>query len=271
MWSLNEDKAADPSCCGGKGANLAQLIRAGYRVPRGVCLSPRCAELVAAGDSESLRALGALLSQLREPLAVRSSATTEDGARTSYAGQFVTSLGVGISGVESSVQRVVESKDSWHARRYANLVGETDTIEMAVLIQEIVDADSAGVAFSRHPVRGDLVTVIESVHGLGDILVAGEVVPDRVIVDRLTGGVNYELGSQRLYSRVRGTTGLIRESLPSDKVGRPSLTVRQARRISALAVEIERYHEGTPQDLEWALVHDEVYMLQARPITSKLR
>ena len=115
---------------------------------------------------------------------------------------------------------------------------------MAVVVQQKVDAEKAGVAFSNHPVtrRKDRM-MIEAVYGLGEQVVDGSVTPDQYIVDRK----GREKKSQTPHGGV--------------------LAVDELARISELAVQLETHH-GKPQDIEWAIFQKEVYLLQSRPITA---
>ncbi len=174
---LQELSHADAPAVGGKAAALGELMRAGFRVPDGFVVpakfpSPSKGE----GQGEvcgwdpviaAFRRLGSSL------VAVRSSAAVEDGASASWAGQFETELNVGENGLVESIRRCRESGRSKRAKAYG---GETATIH--VLVQAMVPADVAGVAFSINPVTGENVVTIEAVHGLGEALVSGRVSPD---------------------------------------------------------------------------------------------
>ena len=127
---------------------------------------------------------------------------------------------------------------------YRGEKGSLDDLRMAVVVQKMVDADKAGVAFSNHPVtrRKDRM-MIEAVHGLGEAVVSGEVTPDQYIVDRN----GREKKSQTPHGGV--------------------LSAAELARISELAVQLEDHH-GKPQDIEWAIYAGDVYLLQSRPITA---
>ena len=229
LISLDDAAATEPGTCGQKAATLARLRQAGHRVPDGYVLSPEVArapgpEVVA----EALRALGG-------PVAVRSSALAEDLPQASWAGQYETVLGVeGLEAVLAAVARVVASASSARARAYGTAG------EVAVLLQRMVPADAAGVAFSANPVTGarDEV-VLSAVAGLAEGLVGGE--------------VEGESWTVREAAEVAGEARVLRPE--------------QALAVAGLARRLEA-EEGAPQDVEWALVGEELVLLQARPVTA---
>jgi rifampicin phosphotransferase len=169
--------ADNPKTCGHKAASLATLLGHGFEVPPGfvipVGVTPDPAEL-----ARALEALGP------GPFAVRSSGVAEDLDQASFAGQYETVLDVPAASVADAVRRCVASAGAAHVAQYAG-VANTPALGMAVLIQRMVPADAAGVAFSADPISGDRsVVVINAVRGLGDRLVAGEVHGDVWRVNR---------------------------------------------------------------------------------------
>ncbi|HSJ08765.1 MAG TPA: PEP/pyruvate-binding domain-containing protein, partial [Longimicrobiales bacterium] len=166
--------ALNPDRYGHKAARLAALARAGFEVPDGF--------VVPVGHDPSREELAAELDALGDaPLAVRSSSVAEDLADASFAGQYLTVLGVtGADAVLAALARVRESATSQRARSY----GGDRPAGMAVLIQRLVEGDASGVAFSANPVTGSRAEVmITAVRGLGDALVSGEVPGDEWTVE----------------------------------------------------------------------------------------
>lgn len=230
----------DATRAGVKAATLGSLLQAGFPVPPGVVLTPGVDSV---DDGELEDVLESVLDQLGDTaVAVRSSALDEDLPEASFAGQYETILGVrGLEELLEAVPRCFASAGSSHldAYRRAHEIGRTP---MAVLIQPMVDADSAGVAFSANPVTGNREeVVINAVRGLGEQLVSGRVSPDEWVVDR---------------------QGARRNSSPE-----PAIDGAQARAIADLARQVEN-HFSIPQDIEWAIADGEVHLLQARPITA---
>jgi pyruvate,water dikinase len=172
------------------------------------------------------------------PWAVRSSSSTEDSAQASFAGQFETVLNVAMAGLAEAVLRCWRSRLSERVRAYG---GEDRAGSIAVLIQPMIAADAAGVAFTTDPVSGRQRTVIEAVEGLGERLVSGAATPERWTVDE-DGAIDPPSAA----------TALDAESV---------------RAIGDLARRVEE-HLGHPQDIEWAIEGGSLWLLQARPITT---
>lgn len=279
--------AADPAALGGKGASLDRLVRLGFPVPPGFCLTleafraqrsqvlaaiaPRSpvddtgvphwaaglasaplAEVVAGPLRSALdRLVDELASRgLGAPrFAVRSSALGEDGADASYAGLHETELDLGAEEVPGAVVRCWASLWSPAALAYRQRRGiAADAAEMAVVVQALVPADAAAVVFTRHPVTGrDDQVVITAVRGLGDAMVAGTVTPDTYVVDKASR-VTLELD--------RG----------EDPLG-PSLDPARLDGLVKMALAVESRF-GAAVDIEAAFGAGAWYLLQARPITT---
>ncbi|HXX11216.1 MAG TPA: PEP/pyruvate-binding domain-containing protein [Burkholderiales bacterium] len=225
---------------GGKAAQLAQLAQLGLRVPEGFVI-------VGAGPGNLPAELDEYSSRLGGAVAVRSSALGEDGAETSFAGQFETVLRVeGAPAIRQAVERCLTSMASARAQAYRDEMHAHTNGSMAVVVQRMVDASAAGVIFTADPVTGqrDRV-VINAVRGLGEGLVGGYRTPDHFVLSREGHVVERELHSERS-SVAEGRFGeLLHGALKAE---------------AAL---------GQPLDLEWAIDRDDqVYWLQARPITT---
>jgi phosphohistidine swiveling domain-containing protein len=229
---------------GGKAAGLARLVRHGFPVPPGfviVGLAP--GEPLPPLVLEAYRALGG------GAVAVRSSASGEDGAEASFAGQFESVLGVdGEVALNDAVQRCLRSLHGGRVAAYAAGRARPGAARMSVVVQRMVDARTAGVVFSVDPVsmRRDCVPV-DAVSGLGESLVAGRAAPD-----------HYETSRD----------GAVRLREPAN--GAPLLSDGEVASIARGAVDAERAW-GTPLDLEWAVDREgRLWWLQARPITTPL-
>jgi len=239
---LSEADPDDRAHIGGKASGLAELLRGGFNVPDGIVITVNAFAETESEGGLSVAAGAAVDRVLRllgeGPFAVRSSAVAEDSAGASFAGQFETVLDVtGRGDVMNAVQACWESSRS---ERVATYGGDT-AHPIAVIVQHLVAADSAGVAFSADPVTGDRdVTIVSAVRGLGEGLVSGEVTPDEW--------------------EVRGNTVTTR----TEAVG--ALNDDQVRAVADL-VDRATSHFGVPQDLEWAMRGDALYALQSRPIT----
>ena len=241
-------ECSDPRLVGGKAASLAALGAAGLPdgdVPPWFVIAPdaaRCPEELAPVLADAL----ASLAPNGELVAVRSSAVGEDGAEDSYAGQLESHLFVAHQDVEARVRDVWSSVSAEHVVVYeAARRRPRSGRAPAVIVQRMVNAEAAGVAFSADPVSGRRgVAVVAAVQGVGEALVRGDIDADEWKVDR---------GGRIIEQRLRGATHV----LDMDVVVRVAAAARAAAR-----------HFGSPQDVEWALENGCLYLLQSRPITS---
>jgi pyruvate,water dikinase len=206
------------------------------------------------------------------PVAVRSSATAEDLRTASFAGQQDTYLNV--VGVEEVIRRV---KDVWASTYSARALAYRDEhgipherSSMAVVVQKLVNARSAGVMFTINPVTGNEdEVVIESSWGLGEAVVSGEVTPDRWIVNKSDLSIKDKYISRKTLMVVRDSAGLTKEvEVPQDLAVKPSLSDEEVVKLARIGIELEKVY-GYPLDIEWTLDADtgEVYVVQVRPET----
>lgn len=222
---------SDRAAVGGKAWPLARAKAAGHPVPAGFVVTTRGGETPAELD-RWLAELGP------GPFAVRSSATNEDSSARSFAGQLETILGVAAADVPRAIERCRASAKALRVLRYAGAPGE-----VAVIVQRMVPAEVAGVAFSADPRTGERgVAIVEAVRGLGDRLVGGE-------TDAEAWRVTPE-GAER-----------------SRHDGADVIDAALAARIAAMARALEDLF-GAPQDVEWAYDGAELWLLQSRPITA---
>jgi pyruvate, water dikinase len=206
----------------------------------------------------------------RAVVAVRSSATGEDGADASFAGMNATITNVtGDEGLVDAVTRCWMSLFSPRVITYRASRGFTADPAMAVVVQQMVESEKAGVAFTADPSNGaqDRV-VIEGAFGLGEVVVSGEVEPDTYIVSKETlQPMDIRLG-HKAFKIVRGADGHDTTiDLGDAQADSRVLSEQELRSIAELAIATER-HNGCPQDTEWAISGDKVYLVQARPITT---
>lgn len=201
-------------------------------------------------------------------VAVRSSATSEDMEDSSFAGQQDTYLNIK---KDNLVRKVKECWSSLFTER-ACLYRDEHKIsheesEMAVLVQQMVDAELSGVMFTNNPLNGDDELTIESAWGLGEGVVSGEVTPDRYIIDGETGDINIkDLSTKRKMFEWDGSETTVSE-VPDSKKEVETLDEDKIRMLWESANNILE-HYGEPQDVEWAIYENNLYILQSRPITS---
>jgi pyruvate,water dikinase len=205
------------------------------------------------------------------PLAVRSSATTEDAEDASFAGLQDTYLWVqGAACVEARLRDCWASLYSVPSIAYRRRQGiAEDGVAMAVVIQRMVDARAAGVMFTRSPTTGDRsVIVIEGAWGLGSAVVSGEVTPDRFVVGKITGEISVrEIRDKHQRHVPDPAGGVMAQQTPAALREAPCLGDADIARLREAGRRIER-HYGRPQDIEWALDQQGgLRILQSRPET----
>lgn len=257
--------AGDRRRFGGKSAALSQALRAGLPVPEGVALEVALVEAIVAGDPAARGALPEVRARLTGLLAVRSSAVGEDGEQQSFAGQHETHLGVGpLAALAEAVRRVHASARAPAALAYRARRGIRGEPRMAVLVQALVPARAAGVMFTRDPVGGDDVLVIEAALGLGEVVVSGEVTPDRFRVDRRGRVLERSLGEQDEALVVEGSE--VRRAACVSGEG-PCLGDDDLAALVELAARLDRVWPP-PHDVEFAFSASGLVLLQRRPLTA---
>lgn len=206
----------------------------------------------------------------RAVVAVRSSATGEDGRDASFAGMNATFTN--ISGEDELVDAVLRCWMSLFSPRvvsYRAGRGFTGDPAMAVVVQSMIDSEKAGVAFTADPSNGaqDRV-VVEGAFGLGEVVVSGQVEPDTYVIAKETlEVVDVRLG-YKAFKRTRGADGHdVVVDLDDAQAKARVLDAAELRRIAELAIAAEK-HNGSPQDTEWAIAGGSVYLVQSRPITT---
>ena len=275
---FSEIDDADLPCVGGKGLNLGKLTRSGFPVPKGFCVTTDAYRLSVQGLSEqnesSVKDIGlspelvAEIHTAREKLqtatvAVRSSATAEDLAEASFAGQQDTFLNVTSDGLLDALKACWASLWSERAIAYRQTQKIADEgLAMAVVIQEMCDADVSGVLFTVAPFNENA-SIIESNWGLGESVVSGAITPDSFHVSRETG----EILERNIATKCEMVTAAGVSKVSSAKQDIPSLTDAQLKELTQLGMQVETYY-GQPMDIEWALAGGQFVLLQSRYITT---
>jgi pyruvate, water dikinase len=303
---FDDARCADVRLAGGKGASLARMTALGMPVPPGFvvpadALEAALADTVAAirevlargeagedlaGVATDARALvraadsgGALPARIAEayarlgdgdvPVAVRSSATAEDSEAASFAGQQETYLHV--RGVEEIVERIRDCWCSFFTERalfYRREKGSLSDLGIAVVVQRMVQPDVSGVMFTVDPTKGrrDRM-VVEAVFGLGEGVVSGRLTPDHYVLAR-DGRLKRTRLHAQPYAIVHDPAGGVREeALAPERGEAQTLGERQLARLAKVGVDLEE-RLGGPQDIEWAIQDDELFVLQSRPVTT---
>jgi pyruvate, water dikinase len=205
------------------------------------------------------------------PVAVRSSATTEDAEDASFAGLHDTYLWV--MGVEETLKKMQSCWASLYsvpsiAYRRKRKIRE-DGVAIAVVVQRMVNARTAGVMFTRSPLTGDRsVITIEATWGLGSAVVSGEATPDRFVIAKITGEISVREISDKHIQHVPCEYGGITELETPEELRRvPCVSDQELIALKEIARKVER-HYGRPQDIEWAIDRSgEIFLLQSRPET----
>lgn len=222
------------------------------------------------GIREDIRAAYHRMSEKDLVVAVRSSATAEDLPDASFAGQQETYLNIrGEKNLLSAVQKCWASLYGARAIYYRAKQGFDDrSVNIAVVIQELVNSEKAGVMFTSHPVTGEPLTIIEGSWGLGESVVSGSVSPDKYVFDQCSGKVVDRLIGTKLIEIVAdGEHGTKTLNVPEVRQKANVLSDAEVTRL-AMYGKIAEDHYGTPQDVEWGIVGDIIYILQSRPITT---
>ena len=275
---FSEINKADLPYVGGKGLNLGKLTGAGFRVPQGFCVTTDAYRFAVQNLSEQntrtiknlvvspelVAEIQAAREKLQSPtIAVRSSATAEDLAEASFAGQQDTFLNVKDDELLDALKACWASLWSERAITYRQTQGISDEgLAMAVVVQEMCAADVSGVLFTVSPLRAD-VSIVESNWGLGESVVSGAITPDSFHISRETGKVlEKNVATKREMVTAAGTSEVL-----SEKQDVPSLTDTQLQELAQLGIRVETFY-GQPMDIEWALADEQFVLLQARHITT---
>ncbi len=303
---LDDITADDLDSVGGKAASLGELTAAGLPVPPAFVVTADTYRSFIEGtgiddelfsvvdvdtdDSEALAEAAECAQELiletdvpddvREELlaafdeldhdvvAVRSSATAEDLPDASFAGQQETFLNVERADLLERVRECWASLFTQRAIYYRNEQGFEDAVvDIAVVVQAMVDADTSGVLFTSHPSTGASQAIIEAAWGLGEAVVSGAVSPDNYVVDRETGDLEEVTVADKKMMYVREGGETVERQVPDEKRERQVLDAEDVDRLVTLGERIED-HYGEPQDVEWAIYEDKVFLLQSRPITT---
>ncbi len=245
---------------GGKAQALGRLIAFGAPVPPGFVVAP-------ATDLDSVgAAILAAFDQLgAEFVAVRSSAAGEDAPEKSWAGQFESYLYVTRTDLLDRITNCRASGASARAQAYDDA---GPAMAVAVVVQAMVAADTAGVLFTANPVtknRGEI--MIEAVYGLGEELVQGLATPDNYLLDKATGRTTSQTIATKTTRLTGSASGITERLVPQNRQTAPALTPAQCAELASLATSLETKF-GHPLDIEWGYTHNKLYLVQARPITT---
>jgi len=308
VGNIRDFGAKDVGSVGGKGASLGEMTTAGLPVPPGFVVIAAAFDRfleetdliqeirgqiakvnyadVASVDAAS-RVIRDVISDARFPAdlseeimvafedlgirfaAVRSSATAEDSSIASWAGELESYLNTTEKSLLGNVKKCWASLFTPRAIVYRNEKGMRDThVSVAVVVQEMVQSEIAGIAFTVHPVTKDPnQMIIEACWGLGEMIVGGMVTPDSYVIDKRDGTLIDVNVAEQAKMLARGASGTKSRAVSKNDRKRQKLDGRQIREIATICSKIEK-HYGFPCDIEWAFEKGEFFIVQSRPITT---
>lgn len=302
---------------GGKGANLGELVAAGFPVPDGFVVtasaflaameeanlrsrlyddfrsidthdpdglrdgSRQLADLVAAAplpDALASAVVDAYEEMGGGPVAVRSSATSEDSAGMSFAGMHRTITDVvGADEVLDAIRACWASLYGERVVSYRAQQGLDEEPAIAVVVQRMVDPVAAGVMFTVNPAGRADQLVVEAAYGAGEVVVSGQVEPDTFTIERPSTTdqsgdngmrvVNLRVGSKATQLVRSGPSGRVEVPVSDTDANRPAIDFDTAADLARMGLRVEQ-HYGSPQDVEWAVADGAVWLVQSRPITT---
>jgi pyruvate,water dikinase len=260
-------EARDESIFGSKAVGLGEAAREGLPLPPGIALSGDLVEAVASREETAIEEVARHVRDLPVPFAVRSSAVDEDGADASFAGQHLTLLNVpSCDALNDAVREIWWSANSDSAITYRQRVGLFRRPSVGVVVQSLLDPDSAGVMFTQNPITGDDERMIEASWGLGEAVVSGLVIPDHFRVSRTGEVLERTPGLKRIRIRSLPEGGTHEEEVPAELTEALCLDDEQLAQLNALASRCEEVY-GPARDIEFAFAGGELYLLQCRAVT----
>jgi phosphoenolpyruvate synthase/pyruvate phosphate dikinase len=232
----------DERMSGGKGRNLTKIYRLGYPVPEGLIVFPSsfCDDKLCRGAWDQIKKnIDKMKRNKTDSFAIRSSTFYEDSAKNSFAGEFDTVLDVNTDEeIKRAIEKVRESRKCSSVKSYSEFRGIKQENEMAVIVQKLIKAEISGVLFTADPITGNDNKVIGNfVNGSGEKLVSGE-------------------SDYQSFSFLK----------PKDDYQGPIKFRTLFKKLVKLAQKLEKEF-GSPQDIEWAISKNKIFLLQSRPIT----
>lgn len=310
--SLSELGADDIAVAGGKGANLGELMEAGFAVPPGFVLTTsaydyfmdhnglmgRMESILSGMDEASDDSLESASREIRDAfdsseipedliqiiadeyrslfgegegiVAVRSSATAEDLPTASFAGQQDTYLNVqGLDQLLDKVKKCWGSLFTPRAISYRTSKGfDHGKVKLAVVIQRMINSEISGIMFTVDPNSELPHIIIEAGYGLGEAMVGGKVTPDTYVVDKFHKKIINKRISRQQWKLIRNEKGeMVKEDVPSTKAEKQKLSDDEIIALAEIGNQIE-LHYDRPMDIEWCIEKGEIFIVQARPVTT---
>lgn len=257
----------DESRFGGKATSLGRSLRSRLPVPDGFGLDVDTVDEIVRIGAVAIPSCEILLRSLGGRVAVRSSAVGEDARDASFAGQHVTILNA--ASTEAMIHAIAEVHRSAHtpsALAYRARMKIAGLPRIAVVVQRLIDADCAGVMFTRHPTSGARERLIEAAWGLGEYVVSGAVVPDSYRLDNQGRILERSIGVKDVALRLHANGGTTEVAIDDARAREPVLPETALAGLHELASRCEAVF-GSDLDIEWAFEENRLYLLQCRSIT----
>jgi pyruvate,water dikinase len=220
-------------------------------------------------DATVLAHLEAAFAQMQKPIAVRSSVIGEDSEAASFAGQHATILNVTTSAqLTAAIDEVVQSALSLSAASYREKLGVVGAPSMGIVLQELFNPESAGVMFTRNPLNGAEERLIEAAWGLGEVVVAGLVIPDYYRLSPAGEILERRVGDKDIALRLLAEGGTEEFEIPAEKANAKILDDDDLQNLHQLALQCEAVY-GKDLDMEWGMAAGRLVLLQCRAITTR--
>ncbi len=260
-------EANDLADVGGKALALGKLINAGFSIPDGFVITTVVQEMNPTLEEEVLAAFDALRVK---HVAVRSSAAAEDGRNAAWAGQFDTYLNVPRGELIEKIKLCWSSRDSERVRSYA-LHHQVEVGRVAIIVQEMVQSEVSGIAFSVNPItQDDQEVVIEAGLGLGEAFVSGQLTPDTYIAGKDANNIIDKRVSTQIKKLVQDDEGNNSWRPVGIEGQHQKLSDDHIKKLASIITKLEA-NFGYPVDVEWGWADRMFYILQCRPITTLAR
>lgn len=305
---LKNISKSDIAIAGGKGASLGEMVEIGISIPSGfVVLADAFEKFLEESDLDieiesilkkinykDINSVDKASNQIRDLIldaefpnslvkevnkefsklkvkyvAVRSSATAEDSLVASWAGELESYLNTTKTNLIKNIKKCWASLFSPRAIFYRfEKKLHASKISVAVIVQSMIQSEVSGICFTVHPITKDYnQLIIEAGYGLGEAIVGGKITPDSYVVDKKSRKIiNKNINNQKLMI-VKSVDGVKEKKIVLNKQNKQKLSDDEIKKLSALCIKIEK-HYGCPQDIEWAIWHKKIYIVQSRPITT---
>jgi pyruvate,water dikinase len=260
--------AVEEQSFGGKAASLAKGMRFSLPIPDGFVLNTEFVIKIQEKDAAAISLLESAFKKLDATVVVRSSAVGEDSKKASFAGQYLSILNIkNFAQLTEAVNRVAESVSTESVSIYKKKMGISEKPLMAIIVQKIINAEMAGVMFSKNPLTKIREFVIESAWGVGETVVDGLVIPDVFKLNADGQLLETKIGIKDIAIKLCEAGGTQEIEIDGEKSTEQTLNHNELQELYRLGVSCENiYGEGL--DIEWGFHDGKIYLLQCRSMTT---